>query len=178
MNIFNKTIYNLISLARNSKSINIVNKVANIDNYNLIIPNLYLGNIKAANDFDFLKNNKIEAIINCTENEPFHEYFNNKSTFRLSINDSKDPDNINKFKKEIIDSVEFINNSIESNKPVFVHCYWGLMRSATVVTAYLIKKYKMDIKDAINIVREQRSFALLSLYNFNEVLEHVKNLDL
>ena len=52
------------------------------------------------------------------------------------------------------------------------------MRSATVVTAYLIIKYKMDTKDAINIVREQRSFALLSLYNFNEVLEHVKNLDL
>jgi len=176
MNIFNKTIYNIISLARNTKSVKVVNKVANIDNYNLIIPNLYLGNIQAASDIDFFKNNKIEAIVNCTENEPFHQYFEDKLKYRLSVTDSKDPDNISKFKKEIVDAVNFIDNAIDSNKPVFVHCYWGLMRSATVVAAYLMKKYKMELNDAINIVKEQRPLALLSVYNFNEILENMNDL--
>ncbi len=62
MNIFNKTIYNIISLARNTKSVKVVNKVANIDNYNLIIPNLYLGNIKGANNLKFLKKKNIQNL--------------------------------------------------------------------------------------------------------------------
>ena len=54
-----------------------INKIANIDDYNMIIPNLYLGNIKAAHDIDFLKKCDIKAIINCTDKEPFNDYFNN-----------------------------------------------------------------------------------------------------
>jgi protein-tyrosine phosphatase len=48
------------------------------------------------------------------------------------------------------------------------------MRSATVIAAYLIKRYKLSSKDAINIVKEKRPSALSSLYNFNEVLEYVE----
>ena len=57
---------------------------------------------------------------------------------------------------------------------VFVHCYWGLMRSATVVAAYLIKSYKITHIDAIQLIREQRQFALASFYNFNEILLYVE----
>jgi protein-tyrosine phosphatase len=48
------------------------------------------------------------------------------------------------------------------------------MRSATVVCGYLIKKYNMPYRDAINMVKEQRPRALSSLYNFNEILEYVE----
>lgn len=174
-NVFNKTIYNILCLARNNKTINVVNKLANIDNYNIIIPNLYLGNIKYAYNKDFLIENNIGAIINCTENEQFDDYFDDKQTFRLAINDSKDKENINKFKNEILNAVYFIENALDNNIPIYIHCYWGLMRSATVVAAYLIKKYNLSIEDAIHIIREQRPCALVSFYNFNEVLKYVKS---
>ena len=76
----------------------------------------------------------------------------------------------------VIDNgVEFINTHKNiNNKIVFVHCYWGLMRSATVVAAYLMKKYNMPKDDAINIIREKRKCALLPFYNFNEVLNYVE----
>jgi protein-tyrosine phosphatase len=68
-----------------------------------------------------------------------------------------------------------IDNSIEENKPVYVHCYWGLMRSATVVAGYLMLKYNLPMDDAINIVKEQRPKALSSFYNFNDVLQYVED---
>ena len=175
MRLFNKIIYSTLNATRNNTSLNIINKIANIDDYNLIIPNLYLGNIKNANNIDFLKENDIHAIVNCTENEEFNEYFIDKPKYRLSINDSKDENNINKFKNDIFNVIYFIEENLNNNKKVYVHCYWGLMRSATVVSGYLIYKYKLSIKDSINIIQEQRPKALVSFYNFNEVLEYVQN---
>jgi protein tyrosine/serine phosphatase len=175
MNIFNKIIYSALCLTRNKKSLTIINKIASIDDYNMIIPNLYLGNIKAANDIDFLKKYNILAIVNCTENDNFSNYFKDKLKFRLCIKDSKDANNMNKFQNDIIDSINFIEESLNNNKPVFVHCYWGLMRSATVIAAYLIKKYNISKLDAINIIKEQRPMSLSSIYNFNEILDFVEN---
>ena len=175
MKFFNKTIYNILCLSRSKKTLNIVNTIANIDDYNLIIPNLYLGNILYANNLDFLTKNNIKAIINCTEKEPFHDYFNDKSKIRLYVNDSKEDENIEKFKSEIINCIDFIEESIKNNNSVYVHCYWGLMRSATVVAGYLIKRYGISHIDAIKIIKEQRPCALSSMYNFNEVLLFVEN---
>lgn len=173
MDIINKSIYNVLCIARNKKIVNVVNKFANISDHNLIIPYLYLGNINSAHNNNFLVNNNIQAIVNCTENDQFDEYFNDKQKIRLSINDSKDIDNINKFKNDIMKIIYFIDENIENKKSVYIHCYWGLMRSATVVAAYLMKKYDLSKEDAINIIKEQRPKALVSMYNFNEVLKYI-----
>lgn len=173
MSLFNKAVYNILCVTRNKKYLEIINKMGNIDNYNIIVPNIYLGNLNCANDIDFLKNNNIYAIVNCTENEPFNDYFLDKPTFRLCINDSKEEDNINNFKKNIIEAIEFIDNNVKEGKTVYIHCYWGLMRSATVTAGYLIMKYKLDYISAINLIKEQRPRALSSIYNFNEVLKSI-----
>jgi protein-tyrosine phosphatase len=174
MNIYNRAIYNILCVTKNDTFLKVVNNIACIDDYNMIIPNLYLGNISYSNNIDFLKKYNIQSIVNCTEKEHFNEYFDNKNKFRLSINDSRNEENINKFKDEIINAIQFINNSIEENKPVYVHCYWGLMRSATVVVGYLMLKYNLPMNDAINIVKEQRPKALSSFYNFNDVLQYIE----
>lgn len=176
MNFMNRRIYNILNLMRNKNSLNYVNRFAKIDDYNLIIPNLYLGNINAAHNINFLIEKNIGAIVNCTEKESFHEYFENKPQFRLTVNDSKEKENIEKFRYQILDAINFIYEQIKDGKPVFVHCYWGLMRSATVVACYLIKVFNISYKDAIHIIREQRPYSLLSIYNFNEILEYIENL--
>ena len=174
MKLINNLIYNVLCASRNKNILNIVNKLGNIDDYNLIIKNIYLGNINYANNTEFLQKHNIGAILNCTENEPFNDYFHGKHTFRLAINDSKSTENINKFKSEIINAINFIDFCMDNDIPIYIHCYWGLMRSATVVTSYLIKKYNIPHKDAVNIIKEQRPFSLSSIYNFNEILEYVE----
>jgi hypothetical protein len=175
MSLYNKTIYNILKYTRNKNSLKIINCIGNIDDYNLILPNLYLGNINCANDKNFLEENNIGAVVNCTEDEPFSDYFDDKPKIRILINDSKDKENIDKFRCEIIDCLLFIDSCIKNNKIVYVHCYWGLMRSATVVASYLIKKCNISHLEAINFVREQRPLSLSSLYNFNEILIYVEN---
>lgn len=175
MSLFNKTVYNILKYTRNKNSLKIINSIGNIDDYNLILPNLYLGNINCANDKNFLETNNIGAVVNCTEDEPFSDYFDDKPKIRILINDSKEKENIEKFKSEIIDCLLFIDDCIKNNKIVYVHCYWGLMRSATIVASYLIKKCNMSHIEAIHFVKEQRPLSLSSLYNFNEILIYVEN---
>jgi hypothetical protein len=173
MNFYNKTIYNILQMTRNKNVLTVVNRIGNIEDSNQITKNIYLGNIIDANNVEFLRNNNIGAILNCTEDEPFNEYFDDKYKYRLSINDSKSINNINTFKKEIMKAIDFIDFCIDKDVIIYVHCYWGLMRSATVVACYFIKEYKMKPEDAVEIIQEQRNFSLSSLYNFNEILEYV-----
>ena len=169
----NKIVYNVISVFRNKYSLNTINTIANIDDYNIIINNLYLGNINKSMDIDFLKNNNIQAIVNCTENEPFSPYFNDKLKLRLPINDSKDIGNIDNFKSLLFDSITFINYCLNNDKRIYIHCYWGLMRSATLVACYLIKKFNLTPNEAILLIKEHRPCALPSFYTFNEILTFV-----
>lgn len=179
--MFNKAIYNTIGFFRHKKSVQIFNAIMNAENSNIIIEKLYLGNIIDAHNLSFLIDNNIGAIINCTEDEPFHQYFimnddnntqNEKYILRLDIKDSKDEENVEKFMNIIDDGVEFINTHRNINKQnVFVHCYWGLMRSATVIAGYLIKYENYSVDNAIELIKNKRSYTFSNLYNFRDILE-------
>ena len=203
--MFNKAIYNTIGFFRHKKSVQIFNAIMKAENSNIIVEKLYLGNIIDAHNLSFLVNNNIGAIINCTENEPFHQYFimndeiseiveknekedekdkdenkkNNDETnkdekyiLRLDIKDSKDEENVEKFMNIIDNGVEFINiHKNINNKTVFVHCYWGLMRSATVIAGYLIKYENYSVDNAIELIKNKRSYTFSNLYNFKDILE-------
>ena len=179
--MFNKAIYNTIGFFRHKKSVKIFNAIMNAENSNIIIENLYLGNIIDAHNLSFLIDNNIGAIINCTEDEPFHQYFimndddniqNEKYILRLDIKDSKDEENVEKFMDIIDNGVEFINTHKNlNNKTVFVHCYWGLMRSATVIAGYLIKYENYSVDNAIELIKNKRSYTFSNLYNFKDILE-------
>ncbi|XP_071855968.1 dual specificity protein phosphatase MPK-4 isoform X2 [Bombus fervidus] len=56
------------------------------------------------------------------------------------------------------DSYEFIDHSLQQNEKILVHCYFGISRSATIVIAYLMKKYKKSFYDAFEAVKEKRRF--------------------
>ena len=179
--MFNKAIYNTIGFFRHKKSVKIFNAIMNTENSNIIIEKLYLGNIIDAHNLSFLIDNNIGAIINCTEDEPFHQYFimndddniqNEKYILRLDIKDSKDEENVEKFMDIIDNGVEFINTHKNlNNKTVFVHCYWGLMRSATVIAGYLIKYENYSVDNAIELIKNKRSYTFSNLYNFRDILE-------
>jgi len=42
-------------------------------------------------------------------------------------------------------SVRFIKEAIESGGSVFVHCYAGMSRSATIVVAYLMSEHNFEM---------------------------------
>lgn len=114
---------------------------------NEIIPGLWLGNYKAALDIDFLKENKIDLIINCTPSLPFaNEMYSKKElgnlkleTYRIPVNDSlleRDFILMEKYFKIVIPML--LRKYIIENKRILIHCHMGKQRSA-ILTAALLK---------------------------------------
>ena len=164
------TIYNFIKMIKNKTSLSIFNFITNNNDIIQIMPNLYLGTINAAHNLEILKNNNIKSIVNCTNNEEFLDYFENKSKHRLAIEDNKEESNIQIFSDKLLDVVRFIDNQIMLDKNVLVHCYWGLMRSPTVIGAYLIMKYHMTTDDVIKFIQEKKCMTFSNIYNFKSIL--------
>ena len=169
--MWNSIVYKTINVFKTQNTLKIANHLSIIPNHNRILDHLYLGNLLGSQNEEFLKSVKIEAIVNCTVKEEFHPYFFNRKRFRVDVEDSRDSENIRKFGEKLENAVSFIEDEIKDGKVVYVHCYWGLMRSATVVAAYLIKQYHYTPAEAITFVKQKRPQALSSLYNYNDLLE-------
>lgn len=169
--MLNRLVYKAINLVKSPTTLNIAHRTGYISNWTEITPNLYLGNLQGSQDEDFLKSHGITAIVNCTKDEPFHPYFTRRHIYRCDVEDSRTTENIEAFRQKLYPTVAFLENQIANGRTVYVHCYWGLMRSATVVAAYLIKTKGMTPEEAKRYVKERRPKALSSLYNYNEILQ-------
>ena len=175
MSSWDTAISKIISKSRNKITLSLFNFITRSKDYTYIMPNLYLGNIKASNNIDFLESHKIQAVVNCSKDIPYHSYFNEKSKYRIAVEDSKEPENINLFEEEVYEALKFIDLHINNDQAVLVHCYYGLMRSATVIACYLLIKYKMSIEDAIHLLQKKNILTFHSSYNFEEIVLHIYN---
>lgn len=122
-----------------------------MDNYNEIIQNLFLGNIKAANDENFLKKYKIKYIINLS-----NEKINIFPTIKYKhINIEDDPStNIYKY---FDTCTSIINNCLSNNNSILINCKQGLSRSASIIVAYFIKIKKLSVSESYDVVNNKRS---------------------
>ncbi|XP_042242891.1 dual specificity protein phosphatase MPK-4-like isoform X2 [Homarus americanus] len=67
------------------------------------------------------------------------------------VNDMANEDLLSHFEE----AVAFIDDGQKKGN-VLVHCYFGVSRSATLVTCYLMKKYKMSVDEALQRVKSRR----------------------
>ena len=58
--------------------------------------------------------------------------------------------------KHFAPSVRFIKEALENGGSVFVHCYAGVSRSATMVIAYLMQEHNMNMYQAISLTKAKR----------------------
>jgi atypical dual specificity phosphatase len=133
-----------------------------------IIPGLYLGSSFNSYNIDEYKENKIKTIINITEEIP--NYYESKIRYyKYAIKDDGNDD----ITDILIETSHIINNSLSSGKNVFVHCYMGASRSASVIVYYLVKHHNMSLTNAINFVKSKRDVVNISYKFYNELLEIV-----
>lgn len=50
----------------------------------------------------------------------------------------------------------FIESEIQKGKLVYVHCYYGISRSSTLVLHYIMTRCQMRLKEALALLREKR----------------------
>ena len=51
---------------------------------------------------------------------------------------------------------KFIKNALAMGGTVFVHCYAGVSRGASIVIAYLMQEHKMSMFEAMQLVKAKR----------------------
>ena len=116
--------------------------------------NIYVGDIYTAIDKDYLKKHKFKHIISTIEG--FDGYY--KDEINYLVLDLIDNDS-----QYIIDKFEytnkFIQNSINRNEKILIHCICGVSRSVTILAAYYIYADNLTPEQAINKIQKQRPIA-------------------
>ena len=140
----------------------------------LIVDQLYLGNSCNARNYYELENNKVGLIINsspCISN-----YFQNEfEYYNVKVEDISGADILCHLDNTVTRMHEFIENNPQ--KSVFVHCFMGSSRSATIIIAYLMKYHDYNLRDALNFVKEKREVVNLNQDFFKQLSEFDKTLN-
>lgn len=140
----------------------------------LIVDQLYLGNSCNARNYYELENNKVGLIINsspCISN-----YFQNEfEYYNVKVEDISGADILCHLDNTVTKMHDFIENNPQ--KSVFVHCFMGSSRSATIIIAYLMKYHNYNLRDALNFVKEKREVVNLNQDFFKQLSEFDKTLN-
>jgi protein-tyrosine phosphatase len=127
------------------------------DNAVKILPNLWLGNYYSSQDIYFLKNNNIRNIINVTPNFP--NYFQRKINYlNIPIKDNKIYHEIFIFYIPYV--LQYIEQSLNNNEGILIHCKKGHKRSAVYILLYLCYKYNLTKKQSKDYIKSIRPLAL------------------
>ena len=141
-----------------------------------IVDNIYLGNAYNASNFNQLDEFNITTIINVTNEIPnYFEELEKFSYLKIPIDDTNSNTLLSFFDK----INEYIkNNEREKTKTnILIHCYMGSSRSATVIIAYLVKKYNFSLQQALELVKEKRPVVNINTKFWNDLETYFSNLD-
>jgi protein-tyrosine phosphatase len=134
-----------------------------------ILPNIYLGDKRAAYNLPFFEKENITAVLNIT---PYlHNMFcrfDHIEYLRIPIFDSFEKRDPNKLLEYFPIITEFIyKNSVLENKNILIHCNLGMQRSTISIAAYLIRYYKMTPTESIEFIVNRKNNAFHNGKNVN-----------
>jgi atypical dual specificity phosphatase len=135
---------------------------------NEILPRLWLGNIKASADTDFLQQHHINAVFNCTKDLPFASLPTRK--YRLAVDDNLEDVEIRNMELWAPEAVLLAIDEYNKGGRILVHCFAGAQRSAAVVAMMLIVLKNIHADEAIAFVKSRRSVAFFPGVNFRRAI--------
>ncbi|KAF0696801.1 Aste57867_12463 [Aphanomyces stellatus] len=118
---------------------------------------LFMGDIDAAQDAEFLSLNGIEFIVNCVPRE-VPNVFEQDGIRYMAIDMAEQPESIlfDLRNEEFADLIEFIDHAMQSSLSLLVHSLDGMSRSPCVMMAYLMSKYQWSLDKAYEYVKMKR----------------------
>ena len=135
-----------------------------------ILPNLWLGNVRASVDEDFIRRKNIQVVFNCTKNLPFCPIIPTK--FRVPVDDNLEEDEIRNMELWSSEITFKMMAEYMTGKPILVHCMAGMQRSAASMAMMLIAYKRIHAHDAMKLIKDRRSIAFYPSANFGRSIQH------
>jgi len=138
------------------------------NNADQIIPNLWLGNLRAAQDETFLRNAGIQVIFNCTKDAPFHPSIRRR--YRVPVDDNLQQEEIRNMELWSYEIIYKLMNEYKQGRPILIHCHAGMQRSPAVVAMFLMVLYRMSLDQAKAFVKQRRPIVFFPSANFESAM--------
>lgn len=133
-----------------------------------ILPRLWLGNKHAALDDDFLRQNNINVVFNCTKDFPFSPRVLRK--YRVPVDDNLQPVEIAHMEQWGPEISYKIIAEYNRGERILVHCHAGMQRSAAAVAMTLIAMTRASADDVMKFIRQKRPVAFFPVANFDKAI--------
>lgn len=134
------------------------------NNADQIIPNVWLGNLKAAHDETFLRNAGIQVVFNCTKDASFHPSIRRR--YRVPVDDNLQEEEIRNLELWSYEIVYKMMQEYKQGRPILVHCHAGMQRSPAVVVMFLMVLYRISTDQAKAFVKQRRPIVFFPSANF------------
>ncbi len=138
------------------------------NNADQIIPNVWLGNLKAAQDEQFLKNAGIQVVFNATKDAPFHPSIRRR--YRIPVDDNLQEEEIRNMELWSYEIVYKLMKEYKEGRPILIHCHAGMQRSPAITAMFLMTLYRMGIDQAKAFIRKKRPIAFFPTANFEKAM--------
>lgn len=135
-----------------------------------IVPRVWLGNRFAALDGDWLSENEINTVFNCTKDIAFHKSIENR--FRVPVDDNLEAVEINNMTKWSPEIAYKILREYKAGKNILVHCAAGMQRSAAAMVFFLITLTGEKAPKLMSMIRKKRPIAFVPSANFRKSIEY------
>lgn len=139
------------------------------DDANLILPRLWLGNKNASMDNEFLQNNNISVVFNCTKTLPFSPIISRK--YRIPVDDNLEDIEIANMEKWAPEIVYKVISEYKMGRTILIHCHAGIQRSAAVMAMMLIVLFSQPSTDIMTYIRSKRPIAFSPSANFRKSIQ-------
>jgi len=134
-----------------------------------ILPGLWLGSIKAATSTQWLGEQGIKAVFNCTKDIIFPPNIHRK--YRVPVDDNLQRAEIRNLELWSYEIVFKMIREYKTGDPILVHCAAGMQRSAACVAMFLIATRNMRPDQAMEFIQERRPIAFRPAANFQQAIE-------
>jgi rhodanese-related sulfurtransferase len=134
-----------------------------------ILPNLWLGNIRAATSQQWLGEKGIKCVFNCTKDIPFVPTIQRQ--YRVPVDDNLQAEEIRNLELWSYEVVFKLMREYKTGQPILVHCHAGMQRSAACMAMFLIVAKNMTPEQAIRYIKERRPIAFTPGVNFHQSIE-------
>ena len=117
----------------------------------LVLNRLYIGSLRVARDEELLKSIGVSHVLTVCPNKP--NRFEGIEYKIVSVRDSPE----HRIDAHFDECFKFIRTALAQGGTVYVHCFKGVSRSASIVLAYLMKYQRMRFQRALEFLKERRS---------------------